>query len=96
MSLIARFFEDRGISTVSLFLQEEMAKQIPAPRMVHVRWPLGNPYGEPNSPRLQAMMLRRLLEVAGDANRFGYLDRPDWPWKRTEVELPEVWSEKLF
>ena len=95
MSLIARFFEDKGIPTVSVFLQDEMVQAVPAPRMLHVKWPFGNPYGEPNNPELSAMVLRRLLTLASDADSFGYLDRPDWPWRRTEVDLPEDWLSSL-
>jgi hypothetical protein len=63
--------------------------------MLHVKWPFGNPYGEPNAPELQAMVLRKLLKIVEKAEGFGYLDRPDWPWKRTEIDLPEKWSACL-
>lgn len=95
MSLIARFFEEKGIPTVSVFLQDEMVQAVPAPRMLHVKWPFGNPYGETDAPELQAMVLRRLLTLADEADSFGHLDRPDWPWRRTEVELPGDWSSAL-
>lgn len=95
MGLIARFFEEKGIPTVSVYLQEEMVESVSAPRMVHVQWPFGHPYGEPNSPELQAMVLRRLLQRAQVAQGFGNLDQPDWPWRRTEVDLPDDWSTAL-
>ncbi|MFB6346070.1 MAG: hypothetical protein ABEK50_09895 [bacterium] len=95
MSLIARFVESKGIPTTSLFLQEEMAEAVPAPRMLHVKWPFGNPYGEPGRPELQAMVIRRLLSHAESASSFGDLDQPDWPWRRTEVTLPDEWVDRL-
>lgn len=95
MSLIARFFEEKGITTVAVFLQESMAESVPAPRMLHVPWPFGNPYGEPNKAGLSAMVFHRLLTLAESAEAFGQLDQPDWPWRRTEVQLPEEWEGVL-
>lgn len=95
MSLIARFFEEKGIPTVTIFLQEEMARTVPAPRMLHVKWPFGNPYGEPHKPGLSAMVLKRSLSRLDSAKQFGDLDQPDWPWRRTAVELPEAWEQAV-
>jgi hypothetical protein len=92
VSLIGRFFEEKGIPTVAVFLQESMVEQTPAPRMLHVKWPFGNPYGEPNAPELQAMVLQKLLMIVEKAEGFGHLERPDWPWKRTETDLPKEWK----
>ncbi|MFB6355241.1 MAG: hypothetical protein ABEJ65_01850 [bacterium] len=95
MSLIARFFEERGIPTVSLFLQEPMAKKVPAPRMLQVNWPFGHPYGEANHPRLQTMVLHRLLTLLNSTRDFGHLDQPEWPWRRTNISLPKDWQALL-
>lgn len=93
MSLLARFLESEGIPTVAIYLQQGMAESVPSPRMLLVRWPFGHPYGEPNRPVLQAQVLHRALEVARDATRFGELVKPEWPWRRTPVELPETWQK---
>ncbi len=95
MGLIARFFEEKGIPTVSVYLQEEMVETLPAPRMLHVQWPFGHPYGEPDHQELQAMVVHRLLQGADNAGSFGNLDQPEWPWRRTEIQLPEDWFVSL-
>lgn len=95
MGLLARFFEGKGIPTASVYLQEAMARQVPAPRMLQVSWPFGHPYGEPNHPDQQAMVLHRLLSLFNQMDQFGQLDQPDWPWRRTEIELPEQWMNQL-
>jgi hypothetical protein len=95
VGLIARFLEDKGIPTVAVYLQDEMVRAVPAPRMLHVKWPFGNPYGEPRRPMMQAMVLRRLLDVAAKAEEFGFLDRPDWPWRRTQPDLPSDWTDAV-
>ena len=95
MGLIARFFEEKGIPTVSAYLQEEMVESVPAPRMLHVKWPFGHPYGGTNQPALQGMVIRRLLQRANKADAFGDLDQPDWPWRRTDPDLPPDWLELL-
>jgi len=95
VGLIARFFEDKGVPTVAVYLQDEMIEAVPSPRMLHVKWPFGNPYGQPENEQLQAMVLRRLLTLARRANGFGHRDRPDWPWRRTDITLPESWLYQL-
>jgi hypothetical protein len=95
VGLIARFFEEKGIPTVSAYLQEEMVESVPAPRMLHVKWPFGHPYGETSQPALQGMVIRRLLQRAKEAEEFGDLDQPDWPWRRTDPDLPREWLESL-
>lgn len=93
MGLIARFLEDKGISTVAIYLQESMAESVPSPRMLQVKWPFGNPYGQPHKPELQAMVIRRMLEVAVESDGFGHLEQPDWPWRDTVVSLPGSWRQ---
>lgn len=95
MGLIARFFEERGIPTASVYLQRAMAESVPAPRMLLLRWPFGHPFGEPNMPALQAMVFHRLLGLFEVADAFGYLDDPDWPWRRTQPRLPGDWERAL-
>lgn len=95
MGLIARFLEDQGIPTASVYFQREMIEAVPAPRMMLLRWPFGHPFGEPDEPALQAMVLRRLLKLSRRADRFGHLDEPDWPWRRTPAELPRAWARAL-
>lgn len=72
-----------------------MVENVPAPRMLHVQWPFGHPYGQPHQPKLQATVLNRLLELAPTAKEFGYLDQPDWLWKRTDVQIPSHWNQVI-
>lgn len=93
MGLLARFLEERGIPTASVYLQRGMVESVPAPRMLLLRWPFGHPFGEPNQPALQATVFHRLMQLFEVANAFGYLDDPDWPWRRTKPQLPEDWEQ---
>lgn len=95
MGLIARFFENRGVPTASIYLQRGMVEAVPAPRMMLLRWPFGHPFGEPGEPELQAMVLHRLVGLFEVAERFGHLDEPGWPWRRTEPRLPADWERAL-
>jgi hypothetical protein len=95
VGLLARFFEDKGIPTTSVYFQEEMVEKVPAPRMIQVDWPFGHPFGEPNKPGVQAMMIRELLTLFETSEQFSELLQPDWPWRRTTAELPKEWAESV-
>lgn len=72
-----------------------MAEKVPAPRMLLLRWPFGNPFGTPDQPELQASVLHRALSMLDQSDNFGYFDDPGWRWKRTEPELPEDWVNSV-
>lgn len=95
MSLLARFFEGKGIPTASIYFQDEMVERFPAPRMLQLRWPFGHPYGEPGRPLLQATVLHRVLRLFETCGAFGELETPDWPWRRTDPSLPDDWQNTL-
>ena len=67
------------MSTVSLSLRPDITSQMNVARAAYVRFPLGNPFGEPNQPAQHHRILEDLLAL---------LEQADEP---TLVELPYRW-----
>jgi hypothetical protein len=64
--VLARVFEEHGLSTVALVSVRGVAEKLPPPRGLYCEFPLGRPLGRPNDPGFQHDVLRRafaLLDV---------------------------------
>jgi hypothetical protein len=68
--VLARVFEDHGLSTVALVSVRGVAERLPPPRALYCEFPLGRPLGRPDDPDFQHEVLRRALAL---------LDRADGP-----------------
>lgn len=71
------------MSTVTVSMRPDISFAMKVPRAVHVRFPLGNPLGEPDRPDQQ----RRILE-----DMFTLLETATEP---QIVELPYRWRRWL-
>jgi hypothetical protein len=70
VGLAQQVVEQRGISTASITLLEDITRRIRPPRALAVPYPLGFPLGEANNPTLQTTIMKQLLAL---------LDRVDVP-----------------
>ena len=68
--MIARIFEEAGLTTTGIVLIEEHAQRVKPPRMLAVPFFFGNALGEPDNPEYQ----HRVLEAT-----FALLNRPEGP-----------------
>jgi hypothetical protein len=81
-SLLARYLEAQGISTVLMGAAKDIVEYCGVPRFLFSDFPLGNAAAKPNDPQSQALnfeLALRLLEAA--------------PGARTTLQSPLVWSE---
>ena len=81
-SLLARYLEEAGISTVVMGAAKDIVEYCGVPRLLFSDFPLGNAAARPNDPASQDLnfeLALRLLETA--------------PAPRTTVQSPLVWSE---
>jgi D-proline reductase (dithiol) PrdB len=83
VGLVQAALEDAGMATASVSMRPEISFAMSVPRAVHVRFPLGNPLGEPGRPDQH----RRILE-----DMFRLLETADEP---QIVELPYRWRRWL-
>ncbi len=66
VGLIQRAVEERGISTVSVTLDESITKRVNPPRALSVPYRFGYPLGEPNNPELQHVLIAEALALLED------------------------------
>lgn len=83
VGLVQSELESRGIATVSVCLRPEISLAMKVARAAYVRFPLGNPFGEPGRPDQQRQILEDLFEL---------LEKADEP---QVVELPYRWRRWL-
>jgi D-proline reductase (dithiol) PrdB len=80
VGLIANGIEGAGMTTILVSLRPNVTHGIGIPRAIHIRFPMGNPMGEPGKPAQQRRILLSALEV------MEQLSEPD-----QIVELPYRW-----
>jgi len=80
VGLVQGAVERAGISTVSVTMRPEITANMAVSRAAFVRFPLGNPFGEPHRPDQHHLVLAALLDLLETATE------PD-----TIVELPFRW-----
>jgi D-proline reductase (dithiol) PrdB len=83
VSLVARFLEDNGISTVVLGSARDIVEYCGVPRFIFTDFPLGNPCGKPYDRNMQRQIVEMALELLENATE-----------PRTTVQTPFIWSEE--
>jgi hypothetical protein len=81
VGLVQSQLESAGMSTVSLCLRPDISFAMKVPRAAYVRFPLGNPLGEPGRPDQQRRILDDLFELLETAERPGIVELP-YRWRR--------------
>ena len=61
--MIARVFEEQGLTTTGLVLIEEHAERVKPPRMLAVPFYFGNTLGEADNPELQHKVLQATFDL---------------------------------
>lgn len=61
--LVGAELERRGVVTVAVSLLPEITRKVRPPRALAVPFSLGYPFGRPNDPALQRLVLRALLRL---------------------------------
>jgi D-proline reductase (dithiol) PrdB len=85
VGLIQNVIEAMGMSTVSLSLKPEITLGVGVPRAAYVRFPLGNPMGEPHDVELQTSVLRDVLEVLEAAEEPNTVFELPYRWRRGRI-----------
>jgi D-proline reductase (dithiol) PrdB len=80
--LILNALEGCGLTTVGMTLKPEITLRVGAPRAVYVRFPLGNPFGEPFRSDQQTTILTRALLAAEVVSRPGLILELPYRWRR--------------
>ena len=81
MGLIARELEQKDISTVTLNMFLDIAKKLIPPRTIHVNFPFGAPFGDPNNRSLQLKIIRESLSMLENSNKPGEIKKLSFDWR---------------
>lgn len=86
MCVLARVFEDHGLSTIAFISVRGVAEKLPPPRGLFGEFPLGRPLGRPNDPEFQHDAMRRA---------FAMLDRSEGPVLEDHPDVIESDAQPL-
>ncbi len=81
VGLVQGAVEAAGISTASVALRPEITLGTKVPRAAYLRFPLGNPFGEPNEPAQHHRILEDLLVLLETATEPTVIELP-YRWRR--------------
>jgi hypothetical protein len=82
VGLIARVFEEAGISTVCLNMRREVAENVKPPRTLFVKFPFGAPLGPAGDSETQRAVILEALDVLAKATKPGTITDSPRAWKR--------------
>lgn len=88
MPVLARTFEEAGLSTVTVTMMPYWAEKMGTPRTLGVECPFGHPFGSPGDAAMQMLVVRealRMLETAGEPGEIRDLDL-QWPQPLDEAK----------
>jgi len=81
VGLVAGAVERSGIPTVTLSLRTEITYGVRVPRAAFARFPMGNPFGEPNHPEQGRLVFGSLLDLLENATEREFIELP-YRWRR--------------
>ena len=82
VGLIQGAIEARGIPTISITVRPEITAHMNVSRACYVRFPTGNPVGEPNRPEQQRTILLAVLEQLLAIQEPGTIVDLPFRWRR--------------
>lgn len=85
VGLIANGLEAAGMSTIVISLRPDVTQGTGAPRAMYIRFPMGDPVGEPGKPDQQRRILLSALELVPQLERPGLLVELPYRWRRMTV-----------
>ena len=78
-----REVERKGISTVSISLAREISERIKPPRTYFLRYPFGNPLGEPFNEKQQNRIFSDALGLLESIHEPGTIVDSPYRWRRS-------------
>ena len=92
VGLVQGAIERAGIPTASLCLRPDITAHMNISRAAYVRFPLGNPLGEPHRPDQHRLVLEQVLALAETATEPTIVELP-FRWRRWDRWLSQSTNE---
>lgn len=86
VGLLQGAIEAAGMSTIGLTVRPEITVNMNVPRAAYVRFPTGNPVGQPHMPNQQRTILRGVLRALEAIQQPGTVVEMPYRWKRMPDE----------
>ena len=84
VGLVANAIEAIGIPTVITMMYEQVADTMRPPRVALVRFPFGQPLGEPGNVDQQRVVLEDTLRILVTATEPGTIEALRYRWRRED------------
>lgn len=82
VGLLQGAIEQQGIPTISVTVRPEITAHANISRACYMRFPTGNPMGEPNKPDQQRMILQAVLDQLVAIQTPGTIVELPFRWRR--------------
>lgn len=82
VGLLQGAIEQHGIPTISISVRPEITTHANVSRSCYVRFPTGNPVGEPHRPDQQRLILTAILEQLVAIQQPGTMVELPFRWRR--------------
>ena len=90
--MLARTFEEAGLSTVLVTVMPYWAERLGVPRTVGVEFPYGHPLGRPGDRDMQTGIIREALRLLEEATGPGEIRELDYMWPQDLDEAKRDWQ----
>jgi D-proline reductase (dithiol) PrdB len=84
VGLVARAIEAEGISTFIAMMYRQVADALRPPRVTYVRFPFGQPLGEPGNSYQQRVIVEDSLRLLVTATEPGAIEALPYRWHRED------------
>ena len=92
MLVLARLFEEAGLSTVLVTMMPSWAEQYGIPRALAIEYPFAHPLGMPHDEATQTRIIRQALEVLAEAEEPNTIVHSAEVWPGNEAEWRKRWQ----
>ncbi len=83
---MARAVEVAGIPTVITMMYKQVAEALKPPRVAYVRFPFGQPLGEPHNADQHRVIIEDALHLLQTAQESGVVRELPYRWRREEYD----------
>ena len=90
--MLARTFEEAGLSTVLVTVMPYWSERLGVPRTVGVEFPYGHPLGRPGDSETQMAIIREALKLLEEADAPGEVRELDLVWPQDLDEAKKDWQ----
>jgi hypothetical protein len=85
VGLVANTLERHLLTTMLITVKPDVTLGTGAPRAMYIRFPMGNPCGEPDKPAEQRRILLYALELVEKLREPGSMIHVPYRWRRMKV-----------